>query len=354
MQEATATVYAMSKIAISGNVIPQEWYHRLKDGRGNAYLAAIVILSDIVYWYRPRIVRNEATGAIQRYERRFAADKLQRSYSQIAAQFGLSKGQAKHAIDYLCERGLIEREFRNVVWRNQTIANVMFLEPIPAAIADLCAPLEILPEPEEPPTTRYEEALGDIKPGEEFREPVSWEEEIPLSPQPQIDTTPNDTPLGHVTRETYTETSSETSSETSQRREEPDGRPSGWLVPTCFADWLKALGESSNRQAVLRCMYETLFPGHDPPDYAYMAKVAKQMGGASKLAAELWLQAVRPPVGDVLAYIQATAGRKKREHLTAQQMEEERRNEIINGSTLDELTRIALASKPWERGRDDS
>ena len=44
------TVDAMGSIAISGNVIPEEWYkHILKPTTGKPYLLAITILADLVY-----------------------------------------------------------------------------------------------------------------------------------------------------------------------------------------------------------------------------------------------------------------------------------------------------------------
>lgn len=54
------TVDAMGSIAISGNVIPEEWYkHILKPTTGKPYLLAITILADLVYWHRPTEVRDE-------------------------------------------------------------------------------------------------------------------------------------------------------------------------------------------------------------------------------------------------------------------------------------------------------
>jgi hypothetical protein len=58
-------------------------------------------------------------------------------------------------------------------------------------------------------------------------------------------------------------------------------------------------------------MFAILYPGLDPPDFGYIGKTAKAVGGAGRLAELLWQFSTRPPTGDVLAYIQAGAKRAK-------------------------------------------
>ena len=59
-------------------------------------------------------------------------------------------------------------------------------------------------------------------------------------------------------------------------------------------------------------MCEVLYPNRVPPAYGYLGKVAKQVGGAGRLADLLWQHSTRPPTGDLLAYIRAVAkGAKK-------------------------------------------
>ena len=80
----TPEVMAIGQINISGNVTPANWwkYIRLPSGRPDA--TAIALLSEIVYWYRPTEVRDEHTGALLGYRKRFQGDKLQRSYQAFA------------------------------------------------------------------------------------------------------------------------------------------------------------------------------------------------------------------------------------------------------------------------------
>lgn len=81
-------------------------------------------------------------------------------------------------------------------------------------------------------------------------------------------------------------------------------------LPATFAEWYEAVRASDNRYATLRWMVKVLYPNRDPPDYAYIGKVAKQVGGAGRLADLLWQHSTRPPTGDLLAYIQAVAKSK--------------------------------------------
>ena len=55
-------VDAMGAINISGNIIPAIWYRTITKENGKPYLLAIVILADIVYWYRPSEVRDQGNG----------------------------------------------------------------------------------------------------------------------------------------------------------------------------------------------------------------------------------------------------------------------------------------------------
>ncbi|MFP1483844.1 hypothetical protein ACLB1S_19830 [Escherichia coli] len=49
--------------------------------------------SEIVYWYRPTEVRDEHTGALLGYRKRFQGDKLQRSYRRLLNSLALGKGK---------------------------------------------------------------------------------------------------------------------------------------------------------------------------------------------------------------------------------------------------------------------
>ncbi len=125
-----STCDQLREIAFTGNVIPQIWYRVFVKSdlkHPKPHLLAINILADIVYWYRPREIRDEGTGQVIGYQKKFRDDMLQRSYAQIAEQFGCSAGQAKDAIVFLEQMGVVRREFRTLQFNGMVYANVLYL-----------------------------------------------------------------------------------------------------------------------------------------------------------------------------------------------------------------------------------
>ena len=109
--------------------------------------------------------------------------------------------------------------------------------------------------------------------------------------------------------------------------------PEGGSLPTpsTFQEWHQAVKDSRNRPATLRWMIEVLYPGLDPPDYGYIGKIAKQVGGAGRLADLLWQHSTRPPTGDVLAYLLKVA--KGGNHGNGQRKTTGEPPPVINGWT---------------------
>lgn len=135
--DVTSTVRQISEMHFSGNIIPDAWYKNIKFENGKADLISINILADIIYWYRMSEVRDETTGELVSYRKKFWSDKLQRSYSSLADKFGLTKRQVSDSIHRLVELGLITMEFRTVNKHGDQINNVLFLEPIPSKIKEI-------------------------------------------------------------------------------------------------------------------------------------------------------------------------------------------------------------------------
>ena len=127
----------VGRISITGNIIPQIWYKTITHPSGKPYLEAIVILSDIVYWYRPTEVRDERTGEVIAYRKRFKADLLQRSYADLAQQFGISKREATNAVVALEKIGVVRRHLRTIDVNGTKMANVLFLELVPKSLLAL-------------------------------------------------------------------------------------------------------------------------------------------------------------------------------------------------------------------------
>ncbi|KMP21128.1 DnaD domain-containing protein [Bacillus cereus] len=111
-----------------GNVVDHEWFNYITFSNGKPHIVAIMVLSEIVYWYRPTVIRDEYTGKVT-YKKKFKSDKLQKSYQQLAETFGFSKLQVKRACDLLVDMNLIVIEFRTIIVNEITLNNVMFVEP---------------------------------------------------------------------------------------------------------------------------------------------------------------------------------------------------------------------------------
>lgn len=134
------TVRAIDRLNISGNIVPHSFYHHLtyttrhkkKDVPiKRPYLEAILILSDILYWHRPTVVRDPRTNRITGYRKKFDADIMRRSYKEISDWLGISRKQAKEAMDYLEESGYIERKFPTLYYRGgRPLTNVMHIIPL--------------------------------------------------------------------------------------------------------------------------------------------------------------------------------------------------------------------------------
>jgi len=126
--------------------------------------------------------------------------------------------------------------------------------------------------------------------------------------------TQNDTRLGQTS--TQNDTATSTQNDTHKRKKETTTN----VVPTApevsimesFRVLLDDLRTTKNRPAKLQEIYITLYGnGSDTPDFGYLGKVAKQVGGAGRLAELLLQHCGRPPTGDVLAYIIAAEKRRK-------------------------------------------
>ena len=129
------TVDLIGEMDFTGNVIPKNWFKMVTKKKdtdqedGKAYLLAICILSSIVYWYRPIEDRDELTDQLIGYRKKFKGELLQKSYEDLAAQFGESKRAVKAAMDRLEELQLIRRKFKNIKFKSGGVAtNVMFVD----------------------------------------------------------------------------------------------------------------------------------------------------------------------------------------------------------------------------------
>ena len=140
----TGNVYvdAISEIAFEGNIIPWSWYKTLRLPSHKPDLVAIMILADVVYWYRPAPIHDERTGEVLGWKKKFSADLLQRSHDAYVTQFGFTQQQVKDAL-YRLESiyGVIRRERRTITTAGHgRMGNVLFIAPIIEAIRTITHP----------------------------------------------------------------------------------------------------------------------------------------------------------------------------------------------------------------------
>lgn len=147
MNTGNRVVDEISKINFSGNVIPQNWFRHIIFDNGKPDTVAIILLSDIVYWYRHTEVRDEISGQVVCYKKKFKADKLQKSYSAMADQYGFTKRQVQDAMNRLKNKGIITIELRTIATANTKLGNVVFVEPVAEVINRITHPITPASDP---------------------------------------------------------------------------------------------------------------------------------------------------------------------------------------------------------------
>lgn len=142
MTSGNSLVDQMEQITIVGDAICPNWYKWIvrttNSGKEIPDLLAIIILSNICYWYKPTIIREERTDCIIDKKKKFTFDYLQKQYSDYAEMYGQPKSAVKTSMDTLEALGLIKRHFRDYHLDNGTILNNrMYIEIIPDRIKEI-------------------------------------------------------------------------------------------------------------------------------------------------------------------------------------------------------------------------
>ena len=129
MKSGCQIVDQIGEMEIVGNIVPHLWYKNITFSSGKAHFIAITLLADIVYWYRPTMIRDDS-GMIDGARTKFKGDMLQKSYHAFADTYGFTKRQVKDAIDFLVEHHLLIREFRTISTSSLILNNVMYVQPV--------------------------------------------------------------------------------------------------------------------------------------------------------------------------------------------------------------------------------
>lgn len=117
--------------------IPDAWYKNIRRA-GQPNLLAIILLSDIVYWYKWTEVRDEYSGMLVGVKKKFKYDFLQRNYPQIQERYGVSKRIAINAVNDLCEIGVIKKHLRTIQTKSGVkLSNVLFIELVPSVLRQI-------------------------------------------------------------------------------------------------------------------------------------------------------------------------------------------------------------------------
>lgn len=135
--DCLSTLELMAQINFEGNILPISWFQHLTFENGKPDTISILLLSDIVYWYRPTIVRDEQTGQVLGHQKKFKADLLQKNYSDYENLFGFTRKQIRDAFVRLENLGLVKRIFRTIETSYGPKGNVMFIELYPHKLIDI-------------------------------------------------------------------------------------------------------------------------------------------------------------------------------------------------------------------------
>lgn len=123
-------VQAAGELQLHGALIDDGWLKHIQFDSGKPHLVAILILAEIVYWYRPSVITDEATGQVTEIKKKFHEDKLQKKYKDLGNRIGVSKRMAQDACKFLRDMNLITIEQRTVNCKDRKFGNVTFIEPV--------------------------------------------------------------------------------------------------------------------------------------------------------------------------------------------------------------------------------
>jgi hypothetical protein len=123
---ANKQCYTSQEYILSGNITPSQWYQEFTTTKGTPDLALISVLSEIIYWYRPKRIKDPATGDIT-YVAKFLGDAWQTSYEHFQRRLGFNREKLRRIFVKLEQMGICLREFRDVKLRGQTYNNRLFI-----------------------------------------------------------------------------------------------------------------------------------------------------------------------------------------------------------------------------------
>jgi hypothetical protein len=112
-------VVSLEDLSLAGNLIPHSWYHKITNSRGQPDSNAIIILAEIVYWYRSTKKGNS---------HKFYGASLQLGYDHFINKLNFTRDQIRNALKKLEELNLVYRAFKTESKFGSNYSNIMFLE----------------------------------------------------------------------------------------------------------------------------------------------------------------------------------------------------------------------------------
>lgn len=139
---------AIDKINFQGTLIDDGWIENLTYDNGKTNLNACIILSEIIYWYRPTRKRQDNKTVLVK---KFAGDMLQKSYKDLGERFGISKRQAQDACIYLRKKNLILIDLRNIEYTDKNgtkrkANNLTYIAPVMENISKITGADRVIEE----------------------------------------------------------------------------------------------------------------------------------------------------------------------------------------------------------------
>ena len=154
------------------------WYRTIIRESGKPNLTAIIILADIVYWYKPTEIRDEGTGQVIGGKKENLSQTFFREVtSRSANSLGFPKKEATNAVVFLEKLGVVKRVFRTISMNGIVVNNVLYLELIVDRLKELTYPEETGADPVSFEKRREKSKAEKISPHTVIEEEIHFVEE---------------------------------------------------------------------------------------------------------------------------------------------------------------------------------
>lgn len=120
---AATQQYIDTTLLLPGNVIPHFWYNKFKDESGGPDLISIILLSEIVFWYRPSTTHFASAKNLPQ----LTEEVLAISYEYLEQKFYLGKERVRRSLKRLEDHKVITREIRNIKLSSGKRGNQLFI-----------------------------------------------------------------------------------------------------------------------------------------------------------------------------------------------------------------------------------